>query len=53
MNIKELKEKIKDLPDDMIVGGSGHYGEFLDCNSIYVDSNVGSATMNFDRIEYL
>jgi len=34
MDIKELKQIIKDLPDDMLVGGSGHYGEFLDCYEI-------------------
>ena len=38
MNIKELKEKIKDLPDDMLIGGSGHYGEFLECYSIQVNN---------------
>ena len=31
MNIKELKEKLIDLDDDMKVGGSGHFGEFLEC----------------------
>jgi hypothetical protein len=31
MTIKDLKELIKDLPDDMLVGGSGHYGEYLEC----------------------
>ena len=31
MTIKELKELIKELPDDMKVGGSGHFGEFLEC----------------------
>jgi hypothetical protein len=31
MTIKDLKETIKDLPDDMLIGGSGHYGELLDC----------------------
>ena len=29
MNIGELKNIIKDLPDDMLIGGSGHYGELL------------------------
>ncbi len=28
--IKKLKEAIKDLPEDMPVGGSGHYGEYLE-----------------------
>jgi hypothetical protein len=31
MNIKELKEKIKNLDDDMKVGGTGHFGELLEC----------------------
>jgi hypothetical protein len=33
MNIKELKEKIKNLDDDMKVGGAGHFGEFLECDN--------------------
>lgn len=36
MTIKELKEIIKDLPDDMRVGGSGHYGEYLECWDIWL-----------------
>lgn len=31
MTVKELKDFIKDLPDDMKVGKSGHYGEYLEC----------------------
>ncbi len=31
MTIKELKEKIAFLDDDMKVGSSGHFGEFLEC----------------------
>ena len=31
MTIKELKEKIALLDDNMKVGGSGHFGEFLEC----------------------
>ena len=30
MTIKELKEKISSLDDDMIVGGSGYFGEYLE-----------------------
>lgn len=30
MTIKELKEKIANLDDNMKVGGSGHFGEFLE-----------------------
>jgi len=31
MTIIELKEKIMFLDDNMKVGGSGHFGEFLEC----------------------
>lgn len=34
--IKDLKELVKDLPDDMPVGGSGHFGEYLDFYKGYV-----------------
>ena len=37
MTIKELKEIIKDLPDDMLVGSSGHFGEYLQCFYVLVD----------------
>ena len=36
MTIKELKEKIALLDDDMKVGGSGHFGEFLECWGVCV-----------------
>lgn len=42
MNIGELKEKIRDLPDDMLIGGSGFLGEYLECNSVYVRDLVKS-----------
>lgn len=38
MTIGELKEIIKNLPDDMLVGGSGHYGEYLECYDICVEN---------------
>jgi hypothetical protein len=31
MTIKKLKELIANLDDNMKVGGSGHFGEFLEC----------------------
>lgn len=37
MNIKELKEIIKHLPDLMEIGDTGHFGEMLHCDSIYVE----------------
>ena len=33
MNVGELKKIIENLPDDMPVGSSGHFGEFLECYS--------------------
>jgi hypothetical protein len=36
MNVKQLKELIKDLPDEMDIGGSGHFGEFLECVEVSV-----------------
>ncbi len=36
MTIKELKDIIKELPDDMKVGGSGHFGEYLECWDITI-----------------
>jgi hypothetical protein len=31
MTVKELKEKLMFLDDNMKIGGSGHFGEFLEC----------------------
>lgn len=45
MNIKELKEAIKDLPDDMVVCGQGYYSQPLD---IY-DIRSGKLQPNSDR----
>jgi hypothetical protein len=36
MTIKELKEIISDLDDNMKIGGSGHFGEYLDCHGVFV-----------------
>ena len=36
MNIKELKAKIKDLPDEMKIRNTGHFGEYLECDDVYV-----------------
>lgn len=40
MTIKDLKEIIKDLPDDMEVGITGHWGEFLSIDSAHVHKDV-------------
>lgn len=29
--IKDLKKAIEHLDDDMVIGTSGHFGEFLEC----------------------
>ena len=36
MNIKDLREVISDLPDDMEIGGFGHFGELLEVYEIRV-----------------
>ena len=36
ITVGELKAIIKDLDDGMLVGGSGHFGEYLDCFGISV-----------------
>lgn len=36
MTIKELKQIIKDLPENMKIGSSGHFGEFLECYNITI-----------------
>jgi hypothetical protein len=35
--IKDLKEAIKDLPEDMVIGGLGHFGEYLRCYGYSVE----------------
>jgi hypothetical protein len=49
MTIKELKEKIMFLPDNMKVGGSGHFGEFLDVWDAEVRT-VYKAIDNTDKV---
>lgn len=38
MTVAELRKFIENLPDDMEVGGSGHFGEKLECWSISTES---------------
>ena len=52
MNIKELKEIIKELPDDMEIGGSGHFGEFLECWDV-VKTTVSKSRLSGDKKEIL
>lgn len=34
MTIQDLRKIIKDLPGDMKIGASGHFGEYLECSVI-------------------
>lgn len=36
MTIKDLRQIIEGLPDDLEVGGAGHFGEMLKCLDIYI-----------------
>lgn len=40
MNVKQLREIIQGLPDDMLVGGVGHFGEFLQCFGATVETII-------------
>lgn len=40
LTVGELREVIKDLPDDMFVGKSGHFGVFLEAYSAYPRSGL-------------
>jgi hypothetical protein len=48
MTIKELKEKIMFLDDNMKIGGSGHFGEFLECYDAKV-INVFKSIMDDEK----
>ena len=39
MTVKELKEKLNEYPDDMEVGGSGHFGEILEIQYLSLYDN--------------
>lgn len=38
MKVGELKKILEGLPDDMRVGSSGYWGEYLECWDAYVHS---------------
>lgn len=40
MTVKELKELIKNIPDDLVIGVKDHYGDFIeaDKDGFYIDS---------------
>lgn len=52
MDIKKLKEIIKDLPDDMLLGSAGYYGEFLECFDVRI-SNVDKSMSSSKKIKIL
>ena len=52
MTIKELKEKIIELPDDMEIGGYGHFGEYLECWDI-TTTTVTKGRFGNDKKEIL
>jgi len=52
MNVGDLKKILKDLPDDMLIGGVGHYGNLLDCYDIYL-SRVSKGYMSGKKIDIL
>jgi len=45
MTIKDLKKLIENLPDDIKVGGCGHFGDFLECYSASLQS--------FSKLSYI
>ena len=36
MTVKELKQKLNGFEDELIIGGSGHFGEILDIYDPYL-----------------
>ena len=36
MNVKELKKILNEFPEDMEIGGSGHFGEILELRGLEV-----------------
>jgi hypothetical protein len=52
MTIGKLKEIIKDLSDDMLVGRGGHFGEYLECFGAYT-GEVYKSLKDDSRIKIL
>lgn len=49
MTVGDIKKIVADLPDDMEVGGSGQYNEFLDCLDISVTSVTNGRLGNTNK----
>ena len=39
MKVKELIEKLKQFPEDTLVGSIGNWGEYLDIESVWIFDN--------------
>ncbi len=51
MNVKEMRKAIKDLPDDMLVCGVGHYGEPLEvCRPVVLPVRWPEAQNRFQAL---
>lgn len=50
MDVGTLKLAISNLPDDMLVGGSGHYGEYLEVYDIRRDK-VHTSTFGSNQVD--
>lgn len=46
--IKDLKKIIKDLPDDMLIGGTGHFGELLETYDINIREDNNTKSLRFE-----
>ena len=52
MTIKELKEKIIFLDENMEVGSAGHFGEFLECLGAEVRTVDTSLMSNKNKVVF-
>ena len=49
MNIKQLKKKIKNLPDEMEIGSRGHFGDLLEVESGGVEEITATKNGNPEK----
>jgi hypothetical protein len=45
MTVGELKKELDGLPDDTLVGSSGHYGEYLEVNY----TSIGEVSIDWQK----
>ena len=48
MTVKELKEKLNEFPDNMEIGGSGHFGEILELRGLFIEDMTGEKYVRMD-----